>query len=362
MTRPSPERDDSLRDLEQRLARLDLGQPLSSDFDVERLLQKLDLAQSEGIEGQTPQDVEDGIDDAPTSETLSTLGEYELISRIGRGGAGEVYRARHQMLGREVAIKILRGDYLGDEQPANVTQKRFLREMRVVGNLHCPHIVAALDARVVNEKMLLVMELVNGKTLREIVVEKGPVSIATACDFVRQASVGLATAHASGIIHRDIKPANLMVATAGTLKILDLGLASLRFANATDMEDPPEHPSLTSPSTIMGTVDYISPEQIDDARRADTRSDIYSLGCVFYFLLTGRPPFCQEDYPADVARLMAHVSLVPKPVSDHRSDVPVAVIKLISAMLEKSPEARPQSVQQIAEPLRSLRVLLSEIE
>ena len=352
MTLPSPQKDDSFRDLEERLARLDLAQPASSDFDVERLLQKLDLAHTQGIEGQTPQSVEFDVEEVSAAQTLHILGEYELFARIGRGGAGEVYRARHQMLGREVAIKILRGDYLGDEQPANVTQKRFLREMRVVGNLVCPHIVAALDARVIDEKMLMVMELVNGKTLREIVVENGQLPVETACDFVRQASVGLATAHTSGIVHRDIKPANLMVSHAGTLKILDLGLASLRFANETDMQDPPEHPSLTSPNTIMGTVDYISPEQIDDARRADTRSDIYSLGCVFYFLLTGRPPFCQEDYPADVARLMAHVSLVPKPVGDHRSDIPDSVTKLICAMLEKSPDARPQSVQQIAESVR----------
>ena len=349
MTRPTPDKDDSLHELERRLATLDLEKVPASDFDVERLLRKLDFVEADGIDGQTPQN--SSIDDKTSVEPIRKLGEYDLISPIGRGGSGDVYRARHRMLDREVAVKILRSDYLGDEQPASVTQKRFVREMRVIANLCSPHIVSAQDARIVDEKMILVMELIEGQTLREIISENEPLPVEMVCDYVRQVSNGLATAHDAGIIHRDIKPANLMVSSDGVVKILDLGLASLRFATASELADPNDHPSLTSPSTIMGTVDYISPEQIDDARRADIRSDIYSLGCVFYYMMTGNPPFCQEDYPSDVARLMAHVSLIPKPVSEHRDDVPTLVDALIANMLDKSPEARPQSVREVISAL-----------
>lgn len=339
----------SLDQLARRLAKLDLTELPATDFDVDRLLQKLDLAQTEGIEGQTPPS--SSTQQQSSGEVAGTLGEYDLLGQIGHGGAGQVYRARHRMLGREVALKILRDDFLGDETPASVTQARFLREMRVVGRLNSPHIVAAHDARIEEGKMVLVMELIDGETFRQRIQQQGPASVASACDWIKQTSEGLAAAHAQGIIHRDIKPANMMLTQSGQAKILDLGLASLRFAVKSDWQDPADHPSLTSPSTIMGTVDYVSPEQIDDARRADVRSDIYSLGCVFYYLLTGKPPFCQEDYPSDVARLMAHVSLTPKPISDHRDDVPASIADLVAKMLEKSPDARPQTSTDLIDAL-----------
>jgi len=354
--------------LEHHVQSLEVENSPAIDFDVERMLSKLTAIDAAGgPPNPSPATRHDGAGDDVAIHAAgehefeqqeicpNQLGEYQLMEVIGRGGIGTVYRGRHQMLGREVAIKRLRRDR-DQKSSANSnheSHERFRREMKVLGALDCPHIVTVNDARTIDGEMMLVMELIQGVTLRELVRQRGPLPIPDACEIIRQTCVGLSVAHASGIVHRDLKPANVMLSREGIIKVLDFGLASLRYAEmvADNPDASSEHPSLTSPSTIMGTVDYISPEQIDDARRADSRSDIYSLGCLFYLLLTGKPPFSQEDYPADVARLMAHVSMIPKPVHSRRPETNAVINDMIAKMLGKTPDARPRDASAIAETI-----------
>ena len=337
--------------LESQIASLESRNVVPPVFNVSRFLEKLKTIDGSLDQVQTPAD-EPAVADAnegAEDRLGERLGDYELIEVIGRGGAGTVYRARHVLLHRELAIKVLRrsgrGDLVSTDDPVI---RRFLREIKVIGNIHSPHVVAATDARVDGDALILVMELVDGVTLRRHLRKHGTPAVDQARQWIRQACLGLHAAHETGVVHRDIKPSNLMITTEGNIKILDLGLASLRHCPVTESNDDKD-PSLTSPSSIVGTIDYISPEQIEDARLADARSDIYSLGCVFYFLLTGKPPFNAEDYPTDVARLMAHVSVVPKPVRAHRADVPQDVCDVVSRMLAKSPNARFESILELAE-------------
>ncbi len=354
-----------LGDLEQRIKHLDTDHVPEMDFDVAALLRKLaDIEESGLLSSESP-----ALEDFPNLESRDqsdscypepseVLGEYDLFEVIGRGGVGTVFRGRHRLLQRDVAIKRLRSDReKGTNQHTDSKMEscrlRFLREMKVVARLHCPHVVAATDARIVDGQVCLMMELVQGKTFGQWVKRDGSLPVADACESIRQACVGLNSIHSLGLVHRDIKPSNLMLRGDGVVKILDLGLVSLRHATLLaqhpDMKE--DHPSLTAPGTVMGTVDYVSPEQIDDARAATPQSDIYSLGCVFYFLLTGQPPFNAKDYPSDVIRLMAHLSVVPKRVTEHRSDVPTEIADLIEKMLAKNSHDRPEGAQQIAEQL-----------
>lgn len=237
-----------------------------------------------------------------------TLGNYELLNKVGQGGMGAVYKARHKNLDKLVAVKLLPHDYLKNDRAV----ARFRREMLAVGRLDHPNIVRAMDAGEIDGTHYLVMEYSEGMDLGQLVKQRGPLSVEMALDFVVQAASGMDYAHRCGLVHRDIKPSNLLacficsgpppVATAnladrlfGQIKVLDLGLARI--------DDTDETGSLTTTGTIMGTADYMSPEQADDMRKTDARSDIYSLGCTLFFLLTGRPPY-QAD--TQMRRLLAH--------------------------------------------------------
>ncbi len=226
------------------------------------------------------------------------IGNYVILDKLGVGGMGVVFKARHRRLGRIVALKILPPSFARDR----TALARFRREVEAAGKLKHPNIVAALDADEDRGVHFLVMDYVEGRDLDRVVRQRGPLSVVEAIESLIQAARGLAAAHAEGIVHRDIKPSNLMLDTAGTVRVLDLGLA--RIVDASNPFGQAAGGRLTESGMYMGTVDYMPPEQAEDSRRADHRADIYSLGCTLYYLLAGREPFPAESV---LKRLMAHM-------------------------------------------------------
>lgn len=304
------------------------------------------------------------------------LGPYLVLERLGEGGNGQVLKARHQALQREVAIKVLHRELLTDAEVVG----RFHREIEVVSHISHPNIVHAFDAGPIGADLVLAMEFIDGIDLNRLVREVGPLAVAAAVDFIRQAAIGLQHAHERGLVHRDIKPANLLVTqlktgksaaasewstlklslthntpstssilSHGLIKILDLGLARLQ-------EPPRESPTanltlLAGQSVTQGTPDYMAPEQALDFHAADIRSDIYSLGCTFYFLLTGQPPFSGRSL---AEKLMKHQQAEPTAVQSMRSDIPGALVPILAKMLAKRPEERFQTPGEVAAAVTKL--------
>jgi hypothetical protein len=269
------------------------------------------------------------------------LGSYVILEPLGSGGMGEVVKARHQHLDRQVALKFIQTNP-GD--PSD-TVLRFRREVRLLADLRHPHIVQAYDAGNVGTTWFLAMELLEGIDLDRLVRERGPLPIGQACDYVRQAALGLQHAHERGLVHRDVKPSNLFLTSEG-IKLLDLGLARTQAAG-----DATQPGDLTRANTVMGTPDYLAPEQALDPRRADARSDLYSLGCTLYFLLTGRPPFPEGTL---AQKLLAHQTALPPALETLRPDVPPALADLVRRMVAKSPAQRPASAAVVAKELLPL--------
>lgn len=226
----------------------------------------------------------------------AVLGNYTIVEAIGQGGMGQVFKATHRTMKRTVALKVIAPKSGWTDESV----ERFRREVETVARLSHPNIVTAHDADDVNGVRFLVMELVNGIDLSRLVRERGPLPIEVAVNYVLQAARGLEHAHSEGIIHRDIKPGNLIVNAKGVVKVLDLGLARWQAAPA---ERSPDEHSLTQSGQVVGTVDYMSPEQALHTKYADERSDIYSLGCTLWFLLTGRPVYGGDSA---MERLVAH--------------------------------------------------------
>jgi tRNA A-37 threonylcarbamoyl transferase component Bud32 len=209
------------------------------------------------------------------------LGPYLLLERLGAGGMGQVFKARHRLMKRLVALKVIRKDRLADPEAV----ARFQREIRAAAQLSHPNIVIAHDAAQVGDTHFLVMEYVEGTDLARLVKQQGPLPVAQACDYVRQAALGLQHAHERGLVHRDVKPANLLLTRSGVVKVLDVGLARLHPAGGETVAE------VTHEGAVMGTPDYIAPEQACESHTVDIRADIYSLGCTLYHLLTGRCRF-----------------------------------------------------------------------
>ena len=282
------------------------------------------------------------------------LGDYTLLEPLGQGGMGTVYRARHAELGTLSAVKILQPHRSADQATIN----RFEREMVAIGKLDHPNIVRALDAGEDAGQQYLVMEYVNGFDLNRVASASESLSVADVAEVVRQAATGLSYVHRHGRVHRDIKPSNLILAHDGTVKLMDLGLARVEEypveEATTDVDDilGGSTIDLTRTHQVMGTPEYMPPEQVTDSSHVDHRADIYSLGCTFYKLLTGQSPMASSGSVTSLPQLMQRVQSPTIPVRVKRPDVPRALSDLIDRMLAKSPADRPQSAEEIATLLR----------
>lgn len=275
------------------------------------------------------------------------LGPYRILEQLGRGGTGRVFKAQHGKLGRIVALKVLSGKLLRSGRGHEL----FAREARAAAALDHPNVVAALGAGRVGDRCFLALEYVNGPNLDRFVRQKGPLPIDQACDFIRQAALGLQYAHDRGMVHRDVKPGNLLLqtgagercGTCGVVKVSDFGLARLGGAGGDALGT-----LIVKANTVLGTPDFLSPEQARCVHRADGRSDLYSLGCSFYYLLTGQMP-----YPGGTAleKLLRHSTEEPTPVEWHRTEVPAVVSAVVRKLMAKDPAERFQTPKELANAL-----------
>lgn len=277
------------------------------------------------------------------------IGNYDVFDRLGAGGMGTVYKAKHRRMKRIVALKVLSAKL--SENPLFVM--RFQREVETIAALGHPNIVMAYDADEAEVGHFLVMEFVNGHDLAACVEREGPLPLKHAVDSILQAARGLAYAHAQGIIHRDVKPHNLLCDESGAIKVTDLGLARLNHG----AEGAATGAAVTIAGGVIGTVDYMPPEQAIDSTTVDHRADIYSLGCTLHFLLTGRPPYGGATI---VAILLKHRDAEIPRLSDLRKDVPPELDGLFRRMLAKTPEQRVQRMSDVVAELESIAAMLPE--
>jgi serine/threonine protein kinase len=264
-----------------------------------------------------------------------TIGKYKVLERLGIGGMGQVFLCEHKHMRRRVAVKVLPSAKA--DNPAAL--ERFYREARVVAELDHPNLVRAFDIDQDETLHFLVMEYVDGLSLQEIIRKTGPMDPIRACHYIAQSADGLQYAYeVKGIVHRDIKPGNILVDRSGLVKILDMGLA--RF-----FHDESDVLTKKYDETVLGTADYLSPEQATDSHGVDVRADIYSLGATFYFMLTGQPPFAGGTV---AQKLIAHQTRDPEPVRSTRPDVPEGVASILEKMMRKDRAERYQSPAEIA--------------
>ena len=262
------------------------------------------------------------------------IGSYLLRRPIGRGGMGIVYEGQHVVLGTRVAIKFLPKS----KSDSDKSVSRFLAEARAAAKLSHPNIVRVHDCNVAGNRLFMVMDLVEGSNLADIVRKQGPLSYFAALTLLQQAALGLGHAHDNGITHRDVKPQNFLVDKQGQLKVADLGLALFEI-------DSPDRYTQDGTGAVLGTVDFLAPEQAWDSTKVDRRADIYSLGCTLYFMLTGKAPF---DSGSLAQRIALHQTGTPTPISQVRPDCPPAVWNLCQKMLAKQPQHRIQKMSEIA--------------
>ena len=271
------------------------------------------------------------------------VGPYVVTDKLGEGGMGKVYRARLAGDGPTVALKVVRSALV-----ANPTVRgRFAREVQTASTLDHPNIVHVFDAGEAGGKFYMAMQFVDGIDLARLMREFGRLEVAEACEYVRQVALGLRYAHEHGFVHRDIKPSNIVVAgerhlpqatEPAVVKILDLGLA--RAIDPDDMVAP----DLTRDHTVVGTPDYMAPEQARNSKSVDARADLYSLGCTLYYLLTGRVPFAGASA---LEKILAHQSEQPPPLQGLRPEVPAAVAELVARLMTKRTEDRLQTAAEL---------------
>ena len=265
------------------------------------------------------------------------LGQYTLLEVVGKGGMGLVYRARQEKLNKVVALKLLSAARVHDPR----MQVRFHRETLAAGTIDHPNVVRALDADEVDGVHFLVMEFVDGLDLSAMLKQLGPFSVEHACSMIRMAALGLSQIHKAGMVHRDVKPGNLMLSSDGEVKILDLGLALLNPSHRPPGDD------LTSASQLMGTVDYMAPEQADNTHDVDFRADIYGLGATLFVLLTGLSPL--GDRQQTLMKKLSVLANAPVPsVRAFRTDIPKDLAEFVSRMLSRNPDLRPASAAEVA--------------
>ncbi len=270
------------------------------------------------------------------------LGPYKILDQLGQGGMGRVYKAMHQTMNRVVALKVLTPQLVNTER----AKELFLREVQAAAQLSHPNIVMAFDANETDGRHYLAMEYVAGPNLERYVKKHGSLPVGLACEIVFQTANGLQHAFERGMVHRDIKPANLLLhqepgAETIQVKILDFGLARLARNEGSKT-------LVAKENTVMGTPDFLSPEQSRNLNETDIRSDLYSLGCTFYFLLTGQVPFPGSN---TVDKLIRHNSEEPQALEELRPDVPRSVIRIVRKLMAKKPEERFQTPDELMDAL-----------
>jgi serine/threonine-protein kinase len=265
------------------------------------------------------------------------LGKHKLLGHLGSGGMSSVYLAEHIVMKHKRAIKVLPKSKLGN----NSYLERFRREAEAIAGLNHPNIVRAFDIDNEKDTHYIVMEYVQGADMQTLVKKHGPLPFDVAADYIAQAARGLHSAHQSGLVHRDVKPANLLVNKSGVVKILDLGLAL--FAEETDASLTMEYND-----KVLGTADYLAPEQAINSHKVDHRADIYGLGCTLYFLLTGHPPFPEGSI---ASRIIKHQNEMPQDIRKDRPDCPGELDGVCVKMMQKDPRFRYSDCIQVAEVL-----------
>jgi serine/threonine-protein kinase len=285
----------------------------------------------------------DGIALEKTSDSLigqTLAGKYRIEERLSEGGMGTVYRGTHVLMDKTVAVKVLRPSLAADEKIV----ARFSREARAASKISHPHALSVTDfGESENGVVFLVMEYLNGKTLKEIIRETGPMPLPRVTEILRQVGGALDAAHGEGVVHRDLKSDNIMLlSSSGTdyAKVLDFGIAKIKEAEGT------YDPGLTAPDLVIGTPQYMSPEQCSQSPDIDARSDIYSLGVILYEMLVGHVPFTG---PSSTAIMLKHLQQPAPSVLDERSDVPAVVGQVVARALEKRPEDRYEKVSALVE-------------
>ncbi len=337
-TQMSRLRVDAFLDLVRRSGLVEKDRLVSMPREMERAAGGRSFADADFVAGRL---VEDGLLTRWQADKLLEgrykgffLGKYKLLDHLGSGGMSSVYLGEHVLMQRRVAIKVLPkkrvrdGSYLA----------RFHREARAVASLDHRNIVRAYDVDNQGSIHYLVMEYVEGRDLQRIVKEEGPLEFAAAAEYIRQSAEGLAHAHQAGLVHRDVKPANLLVTPKNVVKLSDLGLA--RFS-----EERQASLTVAFDEKVLGSADYLAPEQAIDSHAVDRRADIYGLGCSFYYLLTGHPPFVGGTLPE---RLMRHRKQPPPEIRSDRPDAPRELIDICLKMMAKRPDDRFQSADEAA--------------
>jgi serine/threonine protein kinase len=271
------------------------------------------------------------------------MGNYDILDRLGAGGMGTVLKARHRRMKRIVALKVLLADLCKDESFI----QRFQREVVTIASLQHPNIVMAFDADEAEIGHFLVMEFVDGRDLASTVEKGGPLDLARAVNYTIQAARGLGYAHSRQVIHRDIKPANLMLDSSGTVKVTDLGLARINPAAG----GAPSTTGLTQAGGILGTVDYMAPEQAVDSTAIDHRADIYSLGCTLFFLLTGRTIFAGGNA---MSVLVKHRESPAPSLPQAREDAPAELDAIFQKMVAKAVEDRYATMDDVVAALEGI--------
>jgi hypothetical protein len=275
-----------------------------------------------------------------TPPELDRHSRYRVLRLLGKGGMGAVYLAEHLVMGRQVALKTIAAGFLTSEEAVG----RFRREVRAAARLNHPNIVQAYDADQAGSLHFLVMEYVQGLSVAEYARRKGPLPVEQACSIVAQAAVGLQHAHEQGLIHRDVKPQNLMLTSKGQVKVLDFGL--VQFVRP---EDVLNDSARTATGAVLGTADYIAPEQTSSSRTVDIRADVYSLGCTLYYLLAGRVPFPEGTV---IDKFIHHATTAPPPLPALRAGLPPELVAVVEKMMAKRPEDRYQTPGEAARALR----------
>ena len=267
------------------------------------------------------------------------LGKYRILSPIGRGGMGTVYLARHEN-GGLVALKVLPPKRAKREER---TLARFLREMELSQRVKHPNLARTHEVGTSQGIYFIAMEYIRGKSLKQLIVDEGPLNVDRATALFIEVSVGLAYAHARGLIHRDLKPSNIMITPAGHAKILDFGLAMDR-----DEEPPEDRTIMGGKGYVVGTMDFIAPEQIHNSADVDLRADLYALGCTMYFALTGQPPF---PGGSSKRKMKMHLTEFAEPIPELNPDIPPAFAKIAEKLMEKDPERRYTHADAVCEAI-----------